>query len=48
MNMWTDEAVRAEAAYRREQLHRMASHRVSAAQRRSGGWRKWLPSGRRH
>ena len=48
MNNWTDEAVRAEAAYRREQLHRLASHRRSAAEHRTGAWRRWLPSGRRH
>lgn len=48
MNMWTQEAVQAEADYRREQLHRMTSQRRLAAGRRTGGWRRWMPAGRRH
>jgi hypothetical protein len=47
MMNWTDEALRAEAEYRRERLHRMASHR-SASARRTGAWHRWLNRGPRH
>jgi hypothetical protein len=46
MNMWTNDMVRAEADYRRAQLHRMASHRRQEGEGRSGAWRRWLPRGR--
>lgn len=45
---WTNEAVQAEANYRREMLHRMASHKQVPAGKRVGGWHRWLPGGRRH
>lgn len=48
MNMWTQDAVRAEAAYRREHLHNLVSQRRSAAEHRTGAWRRWLPRGRRY
>jgi hypothetical protein len=49
MTNWTDEALRAEADYRRERLHRMATHhRVTGAARRSGGWHRLLHRGLRH
>jgi hypothetical protein len=47
MMNWTDEALRAEAEYRRERLHRMASHR-STSTRRTGAWHRWLNRGPRH
>lgn len=46
MMNWTDEAVRAEADYRRQALHRMAGHRRVAGDRRQGMWR-WLGRGHR-
>ncbi len=48
MMNWTNEAVQAEAAYRREALHRMVSHKQVTAVKRAGGWYRWLPGGRRH
>jgi hypothetical protein len=42
MMNWTDEAVRAEAAYRRQALHRMVSHRQVTAGRRRGRWSRLL------
>jgi hypothetical protein len=45
MNMWTNEVVRAEADYRREQLHRLTSQRRATAERPSGARRRWLPRG---
>jgi len=45
---WTDEAVRAEADYRRAQLHKMTSQRHTTERRRSGAWHRWLPRGQRH
>jgi hypothetical protein len=48
MMNWTTEAVRAEADYRRQALHRMASHKDVTAAKRAGGWHRWLPGGRRH
>lgn len=44
---WTDEAVRAEADYRRQALHRMVSHRRAMAGRRQGRWSRWLTRGHR-
>lgn len=43
---WTDEAVRAEADYRRQALHRMASHRRVTANRGQSRWARLL--GRAH
>lgn len=48
MNMWTQEALQAETDYRRQQLRRLASHRRTATDRRSGGWYRWLSRGLRH
>ena len=45
---WTDEAVRAEADYRRRQLHRMVSERHTTTRRGSGVWHRWLPRRQRH
>jgi hypothetical protein len=45
---WTDEAMRAEADYRRQSLHRMVAQRRSTDSRRSGAWHRWMPRGRRH
>lgn len=48
MMNWTDEAVRAEADYRRHQLHRMVSQRRTTARKGTGIWHRWLPRGQRH
>jgi hypothetical protein len=45
MMNWTDEIVRAEADYRREQLHKLASPRRA---RRSGGRNRWWHLALRH
>jgi hypothetical protein len=45
---WTDEALRAEADYRRQQLHRMAAHHRPTSDRRPGAWHRWLHRGLRH
>jgi hypothetical protein len=47
MMNWTDEVVRAEADYRRQQLHKLASGRRSTSERRSGAWNRWWHLGRR-
>jgi hypothetical protein len=39
---WTEEAVRAEADYRREQLRKLAGRRRSATER-GGARHRWLP-----
>jgi hypothetical protein len=43
---WTDEAMKAEADYRRQQLHRMVATRKGAGTKRDGVPHRWLP--RRH
>jgi hypothetical protein len=48
MNLWTQESVRAENEYRRQQLHKLASHRRVAGEHRTGGWHRWVPRGLRH
>jgi hypothetical protein len=48
MMNWTDEALRAEAEYRRERLHRMATHHRPTGERRPGAWHRWLNRGLRH
>jgi hypothetical protein len=48
MTNWTDEALRAEASYRRERLQRMAAHHRAAGDKRSGAWHRWLHRGLRH
>lgn len=46
---WTDQSMKAENEYRRQQLHRLASHRaVPAARRSGGGWGRLVPRGLRH
>lgn len=45
---WTDQSMKAENEYRRQQLHRLASHRELPTGRRSGAWNRWLPRGLRH
>ena len=45
MMNWTDEIVRAEADYRREQLHKLASPRRT---RRGGGRNRWWHLALRH
>lgn len=46
MMNWTDELVRAEADYRREQLHKLAGHRRSSG--RPAAWQRWWHRGSRH
>ncbi|HVV24442.1 MAG TPA: hypothetical protein VHF06_33725 [Pseudonocardiaceae bacterium] len=48
MMNWTEESVRAEAEYRRQQLHKLAGRRRSVEGRRSGAWNRWMPRGTRH
>lgn len=45
---WTEEAVRAEADYRRQQLHKLAGRRRTSGSRHGDGWYRWLPRSRRH
>lgn len=45
---WTDEAVRAEADYRRDQLRRMVSRRRATDTRTEGARHRWLPGRQRH
>jgi hypothetical protein len=48
MNTWTNESLRAENDYRREQLHRLASHRSVGSGRRDKGWLRFLRRSQRH
>jgi hypothetical protein len=48
MNMWTQETLRAETDYRRQQLRRLASHRTMPAARRTGSWYRWVSRGLWH
>lgn len=48
MMNWTDEVVRAEADYRRHQLHKLASPRRSVSTRRASGRSRWWHLGIRH
>jgi hypothetical protein len=48
MNNWTQEALRAETDYRRQQLRRLASHRRSTTNGHGSAWYRWLPRGLRH
>lgn len=42
MNNWTNEAMRAEANYRREALHRLVSPRLDRGSRRGAVWQRLL------